>query len=314
MTPICKGVITAAGRGTRQYPASKTVQKELFPLVDVDGYAKPTVQILAEELFASGLDEVCIVANSSNIDPMRRHFSEPAPASLFGKDWADALTQSLADMAGKLTFAVQETQDGYGHAVYQAQEFAAGEPFLLTLGDHVYLSDTDIRCTRQVMDVFDKYDGASVTSASYAPENELHRYGTLTGPLLPDTDPPVYEIQALVEKPTVEYAQAHLQAPGLPDGQYLIHFGIHAFTPAIFDCLEQLIRTNQRERGEIQLTSAQVLLMERERYLACEVSGIRCDMGVPEGLIETQIALALRGPFAAQARAALAENSAHRVQ
>lgn len=309
MTPthsgvIRRGVITAAGRGTRQYPASKTVQKELFPLVDMDGYAKPTVQILAEELFASGLEEVCIVANSANIEPMRRHFFEPPSASVVGKDWADALTQSLAGMAERLTFVVQETQDGYGHAVYQAREFAAGEPFLITLGDHAYLSDTETRCARQVLDIFARYD-ASVTSVSHAAEADLHRFGTLSGPRLPNTAPPVYEIKALVEKPTVEYARAHLQTPGLSAGQYLIHFGIHAFTPAIFDCLESLIQNDRRERGEIQLTSAQVLLMERERYLACEVSGIRCDMGVPEGLIETQIALALRGPFAAQARAIL---------
>ena len=304
MTHIRKGVITAAGRGTRQYPASKTVQKELFPLVDVDGFAKPTVQILAEELFASGLEEVCIVANPSNIEPMRRHFLEPAPSSLAGKDWAEALTKSLADMAGKLKFVVQESQDGYGHAVYQAREFAAGEPFLMTLGDHVYLSETETRCAGQVVDVFHQHN-TSVTSVSYAPEAELHRYGTLTGSLLPDTHPPVYEIEALVEKPTINYARANLCAPGVPDGQYLVHFGIHAFTPTIFDCLEHLIQNNLRERGEIQLTSAQVLLMERERYLACEVAGTRCDMGVPEGFIETQIALALRGPFAAQARAIL---------
>ncbi len=313
MTRIRKGVITAAGRGTRQYPASKTVQKELFPLVDVDGYAKPTVQILVEELFASGLEEVCIVANSANVDPMRRHFFEPPSASLVGKDWADELSQSLADMAGKITFVVQESQDGYGHAVYQAREFAAGEPFLITLGDHVYLSDTATRCAGQVLDVFDTY-GVSVTSVSYAPEAELHRFGTLTGPLLPGTKPPVYEIEALVEKPTIDYARAHLRAPGVPDSQYLVHFGIHAFTPAIFDCLEHLIQNDRRERGEIQLTSAQILLMERERYLACEVSGIRCDMGIPEGLVETQIALALRGPFARQARAALSENKEQRVQ
>ena len=306
MTYIRKGVITAAGRGTRQYPASKTVQKELFPLVDVDGFAKPTVQILAEELFASGLEEVCIIANSANAEPMRRHFLEPAPASLLGKDWADTQTQALAGMADRLTFVVQETQDGYGHAVYQAREFAAGEPFLITLGDHVYLSKAETRCTRQVLDVFAQYS-ASVTSVSYAGEAELHRFGTLSGPLLPGTTPPVYEIKSLVEKPTVDYARAHLRAPGVPDGQYLVHFGIHAFTPTIFDCLEFLIDTNQRERGEIQLTSAQVLLIERERYLACEVAGSRYDMGVPEGLIETQIALALRGPFAAQARAILAK-------
>ncbi len=313
MTRIRKGVITAAGRGTRQYPASKTVQKELFPLVDVDGFAKTTVQILAEELFASGLEEVCIVANPTNIEPMRRHFLEAPPASLVGKDWAEALTKSLSDMAGRLTFVVQESQDGYGHAVFQARDFARDEPFLITLGDHVYLSETDRPCAGQVMDVFTRY-GASVTSVSYAPEAELHRFGTLTGPLLPKTNPPVYEIEALVEKPTVEYARANLRAPGVPDGRYLVHFGIHAFTPAIFDCLEHLIQSDIRQRGEIQLTSAQILLMERERYLACEVVGARYDMGVPEGLVETQIALALRGPFAAQARAMLSENQTQRVQ
>lgn len=312
MTRIRKGVITAAGRGTRQYPASKTVQKELFPLVDVDGFAKPTVQILAEELFASGLEEVCIVANASNIDPMRRHFLEPAPAGLVGKDWAETLTKSLSEMAGRLTFVVQETQDGYGHAVYQAREFVGEEPFLITLGDHVYLSNTETCCAGQVLGVFERYS-ASVTSVSYAAEADLHRYGTLTGPRLPDTTPPVYEIEALVEKPTVEYAQAHLRTPGVPEGQYLVHFGIHAFTPTVFDCLEHLIANDLRQHGEIQLTSAQILLMERERYLACEVAGARYDMGVPEGLIETQIALALRGPFARQARAALSENAAQQV-
>ena len=304
MTRIRKGIITAAGRGTRQYPASRTVQKELFPLVDADGYAKPTVQIIAEELFASGLEEVCIVANSANIEPMRRHFLDPPPSSLTGKEWAAPLSETLADMADRLTFVVQETQDGYGHAVFQARDFVGDEPFLITLGDHIYLSETDVPCARQVMDVFERYN-ASVTSVSYAPEADLYRYGTLAGTPLPGTQPPVYEIKALVEKPTVEYAQAHLRVPGVPDGQYLVHFGIHAFTPALFDCLAHLIQHDIRQKGEIQLTSAQSLLLDRERYLACEVAGIRCDMGIPEGLIETQIALALRGPFAQQARAIL---------
>ena len=132
-------------------------------------------------------------------------------------------------MAERLTFVVQETQDGYGHAVYQARELVGEEPFLITLGDHVYFSDTDVPCARQVLDASSRY-GASVTSVAYAPEADLHRYGTLSGAPARHA-PPVYEINALVEKPTVDYARAHLRAPGLPDGQYLVHFGIHAFTP-----------------------------------------------------------------------------------
>jgi len=309
MARIRKGIITAAGRGTRQFPASRTVQKELFPLVDVDGYAKPTVQLLVEELLASGLEEVCIVANSANVEPMRRHFQAPLPTSstpeaTAGKEWMTPLLDALADMARRVTFVVQETQEGYGHAVYQAREWAGDEPFLLTLGDHIYFSETSDRCARQVMAAYEAHQ-APVTSVTDAPEAELYRYGTLAGFPLPDTQPPVYEIKALAEKPSAEYARAHLRTPGLPEGQYLVHFGTHAFPPVLFDCLEHLIRHDRRQRGEIQLTSAQELLLERGRYLACEVVGVRYDMGIPEGLIETQIALALRSPFREQARAQL---------
>jgi UTP--glucose-1-phosphate uridylyltransferase len=308
MNKIRKGVITAAGRGTRQYPASNTVQKELFPLVDVDGYAKPTVQILVEELLASGIEEVCIIANTANIEPMRRHFQGLPSAPSAGKEWMQPLSDALVNMAGRLTFVVQETQDGYGHAVYQAREWVSDEPFILTLGDHIYFSDTDTRCARQVIAAYEAHN-APMTAVSHVPEAELYRYGTLAGvPVRPVSkdQPPVYAISAIAEKPTVDYAHAHLQTPGLPDGEYLCFFGIHAFTPAIFDCLGYLIEHDLRQGGEIQLTSAQELLFARERYLVCEVAGVRHDMGIPEGLIETQIALALRSPFAAQARAMLA--------
>lgn len=304
MTRIRKGVITAAGRGTRQYPASQTVQKELFPLVDVDGYAKPTVQLLVEELLASDIEEVCIVANPANVEPMHRHFQGLPPRVSPGREWMTPLADALADMARRLTFVVQETQEGYGHAVFQAREWVGDEPFLLTLGDHIYFSETGDRCARQVMTAYETHQ-APMTSVSRVPEAELYRYGTLAGTPLPGTQPLVYELTALVEKPTVEYARAHLRTPGVPEGHYLVHFGIHAFPPTIFDCLEHLIRHDLRVKNEIQLTSAQGLLLERGRYLACEVAGVRYDMGIPEGLIETQIALALRSPFAAQARAVL---------
>jgi len=304
MARIRKGVITAAGRGTRQYPASQTVQKELFPLVDVDGYAKPAVQLLVEELLASGIEEVCIVANPANVEPMRRHFQGLPPSASPVKEWMVPLSDALADMARRLTFVVQEAQQGYGHAVYQAREWVGDAPFLLTLGDHIYFSATGDRCARQVMTAYETHQ-APVTSASRVREAQLYRYGTLAGTLLPGTHPPVYELRALVEKPSIEFARAHLQTPGLPGGEYLVHFGTHAFPPMIFDCLEHLITHDERVKGEIQLTSAQELLLERGRYLACEVAGVRHDMGIPEGLVETQIALALRSPFAAQARAAL---------
>ena len=101
----------------------------------------------------------------------------------------------------------------------------------------------------------------------------------------------------MIEKPPLEEARLRLRTPGLLDGEYLCFFGIHVFTPEIFDCLNELIVNDQRVYGEIQLTSAQKLLHERGEYIVTEIQGERYDMGVPEGYIETQVALALRSPF-----------------
>ncbi len=310
MTRIRKGVITAAGHGTRQYPASQTVQKEMFPLVDVDGYAKPTVQLIVEELLASGVEEVCLIANSANIEPMRRHFQGRPLEAKPGKEWMQPLSEALTDMAARLTFVVQETQDGYGHAVFQAREWVGDEPFLLALGDHIYFSDTDVRCAKQVAAAYD-HQKCAVSSVTRVSESEIYRYGTIAGKPLGEADGALYQITAMAEKPSPADARANLRTPGLPNDQYLCFFGLHAFTPTLFDCLEHLIKHDIRQRGEIQLTSAQALLFERERYLACEIAGTRYDMGIPEGLIETQIALALRSPFAPQAIAMLTE--AHEI-
>lgn len=308
MPTVRKAVITAAGRGTRQYPASSTVQKELFPLVDTDGYAKPTLQIIAEEVMASGIEELCIVANPSNIGPMRQHFRGLSDAqksgSFAGKDWALQLSANLEDMERRLTFVVQEHQEGYGHAVYQARSWVGDEPFVLLLGDHVYRSALEERCARQVMAAYE-ISGCPVSSVARTPEVNIHRFGTVGGDPIPGTRPPVYEIREMAEKPTVEYARANLRSPGLPDDEYLCFFGIHVFSPAIFDCLQELIDGDIRQKGEIQLTAAQERLQKRERYLVSEVQGVRYDMGVPEGLVETQIALALQSPFQEQARAML---------
>jgi len=308
MATVRKAIITAAGRGTRQYPASHTVQKELFPLVDTDGYAKPTLQIIVEEVLASGIDEVCIVANRDNLEAIRTHFRGLTDAQktgqFRGKDWAFPLSDALADMEQKITFVVQEMQEGFGHAVYQARDWAGSDPFALLLGDHVYLSALPELCTRQVLQTYATY-GCPVSSVARTSAAHLPRYGIVAGKHIGETVPAVYDIQAMAEKPSLEYAQAHLTTPGLPEGAYLCFFGIHVFPPALFDCLHYLIAHNIRQKNEIQLTSAQALLFEQGRYVACEVAGERFDMGIPEGLIETQIALALRSPFAAQARAML---------
>jgi UTP--glucose-1-phosphate uridylyltransferase len=283
----------------------------MFPLVDRDGLTKPTIQVIAEEALASGIEELCIVTAPGDEEQYRRHFrglsSQTLPA--FGdREWALRESAQLAEIERRLVYVTQESPEGYGHAVYCAREFVAGEPFLLLLGDHVYVSaekgdggkvdaekgdGEEVRCSRQVLQVFER-EGVTVSAVKRTPEDMLHLFGTVQG--RPLETPRLYEVMAIREKPSPEYADERLRTPGLRRGEYLCFFGMQVFTPAIFDCLEHLIRNEVRERGEFQLTSAQALLRERERYLAYEALGDRYDMGVPYGYVETQIALALHSP------------------
>ena len=297
MTRVRKAVITAAGRGTRQYPASTTVQKEMFPLVDRDGLTKPTIQIIAEEALEAGVEEICIVTSPGDEEQYRRHFqgiSENLLPSFEGKSWALEESEKLAHFEKIISFVVQEKPEGYGHAVYCARDFVDGEPFLLLLGDHVYISGAEKRCARQVIDVYGVC-GCTVSAVRRTPEDLLRLFGTVTGGRVA-SDPDIYEVTDIIEKPAIEVAEERLRTEGLRRGMYLCFFGMHVFTPTIFDCIEHHLKNDIRVRGEIQLTNAQKLLSERGRYIAFEAVGERYDMGVPFGLVETQIALALNSP------------------
>ncbi|MGE5608208.1 MAG: UTP--glucose-1-phosphate uridylyltransferase [Bacillota bacterium] len=298
MAKVRKAVITAAGRGTRQYPASAAVQKEMFPLVDRDGLTKPVIQIIGEEAIDSGIEEICIVTQPGEERAYRDYFRQLDGEMLKafrGKDWAIQASQKLEEFGQRLYFAEQRTQEGFGHAVFQARQFVDGEPFLLLLGDHIYISDVRDRCAKQLIQVYEQYKLDTVSGVQPTLEKLLHLFGTIKGnPIDPARG--VYKADLIVEKPTVELAREKLATPGLPAGNYLCHFGMHVFSPRIFDSLEYLIKNNLREKGEIQLTAAQEHLRQNsDKYWAVCCQGQRYDTGVPFGLMETQLGLALNG-------------------
>lgn len=298
MAKVRKAVITAAGRGTRQYPASTAVQKEMFPLVDRDGLTKPVIQIIGEEAIDSGIEEICIITTPGEEHAYRDYFKrldDNMVKSFRGKDWAILESEKLAAFGERLHFAEQVTPEGFGHAVYQAKKFVGDEPFLLLLGDHVYISDTKERCARQVIRVFEQYMLEACTSVQPTVERHLHLFGTIRGkPIEPARG--IYKAELIIEKPSIEVAREQLATPGLPAGNYLSHFGQHVFSPRIFDSLEYLIKNNLREKGEFQLTAAQEHLRQQtDKYWVAHVQGQRYDTGIPYGLMETQLALALNG-------------------
>jgi len=298
MARVRKAVITAAGRGTRQYPASSAVQKEMFPLVDRDGLTKPVIQIIGEEAIESGIEEICIVTTPGEEHAYRDYFrrlDENMIRSFRGKDWAILESEKLAAFGERLSFAEQTSPEGFGHAVYQAKKFVGDDPFLLLLGDHVYISNVKDRCAQQLIRVYEQYMLDAVTGVQPTLERQLHLFGTIKGGPI-DANRGIYQAQLIIEKPSIEVARQSLVTPGLPAGNYLSHFGMHVFSPRIFDSLEYLIRDNLRQGGEIQLTAAQEHLRQQtDKYWVLDTRGQRYDTGIPYGLMETQLALALNG-------------------
>jgi UTP--glucose-1-phosphate uridylyltransferase len=293
---ISRAVITAAGRGARQYPASDTVQKAMLPLVDRDGLTKPVLQIIAEEALASGIEEICVISAPGDEAVYREHFRKTAAnlrTSFKGVEWAEEQSRRLLDLEQRLRFAVQPEPQGYGHAVWCARDFVAGEPFLLLLGDHLYLSAEERCCARQVIDLA-AAENSAVSAVQATREHLIHQYGTLNGRRLAQR-PDVYTIDEIIEKPNPTLAELRLQVPGLRAGHYLCFFGIHVLTPTVFELLDSLVRDNVRELGQIQLTTALNALARREKYLALETRGSRFNLGVKFGTVEAQLALAMAG-------------------
>jgi UTP--glucose-1-phosphate uridylyltransferase len=314
---VRKAVITAAGRGTRQYPASTAVQKEMFPLVDRDGLTKPIIQIIGEEAIDSGIEEICIITQPGEEHQYREYFrrlDDNMVKAFRGKDWAILESEKLQAFGERLHFAEQHTPEGFGHAVYQAKEFVGDDPFLLLLGDHVYISDIKDRCARQLLNVYEKNTLDAVSGVQPTLERLLHLFGVIQGEPI-DPQRGIYKAKLIVEKPSIELAREKLATPGQPAGNYLAHFGMHVFSPKIFDSLEYLIKNNIREKGEIQLTAAQEHLRQHtDEYWCVVTQGQRYDTGIPYGLMETQLALALSGIHRAEICEAIARLLATQVK
>ncbi len=320
MKKVKKAVITAAGRGTRQYPASSAVQKEMFPLVDRDGLAKPVIQIIGEEALAAGVEQICLVTQPGDEKHYRQYFKRMSDETLKafrGKDWAILQSEKLQEFGERLTFVAQDKPEGYGHAVYQARKFVDGDPFLLMLGDHIYISARPENCARQLIDKWAQAGPTAMSAVQLTPARLLHLFGTLQCRQA-NPRPGIYQVEAICEKPALDYAAAHLHSSDLPPGMYLCHFGMHVFPPEIFDALEHHIRGDIREKGEIQLTSAQeymrAALLKPGAYGACTIEGQRFDTGIPYGLMESQIALALAGKHRGEIVEAMARLLAEQLQ
>jgi UTP-glucose-1-phosphate uridylyltransferase len=283
---VRKAVIPAAGFGTRLFPASKATKKELFPIIDRDGIAKPVILMLVEEALSAGIEDVVIIVQENDLPDFKSFFEQQVTIENYNKlsKHFQEYAQRILEIGRRVSFVTQRAQEGFGHAVYCARDAVAGEPFLLMLGDHLYRSNTEQSCARQLIAAFDRY-GVSTLGLRVTPEDQLANFGTATGVWLEGVR--LLSVSEFAEKPTIDYARNNLQVAGLEQGSYLTVFGQYVIKPALFDYLEEHIKHNVRERGEFQLTSALDRLRKEDGFLGLLVDGQRFDIGLPEYYLQT---------------------------
>ena len=286
---IRKAVIPAAGFGTRLFPATKATKKELFPVVDRDGIAKPAILVIVEEALEAGIEEVIIVVQKNDLDDFRFLFTEQISIENYNKlpPQSQEYSRRLLEMGRRVTFAVQTAQEGFGHAVYCAREAVGDEPFLLMLGDHIYRSGSDTTCAGQLLEAYQRH-GQSLVGLRRTPEDQIGSFGTVTGVWLEGES--LLGISAFAEKPTPDYARTNLRVPGFPEGEYLTLFGQYIVKPKLFDYLKEHIDNNVREHGEFQLTSTLDRLRQEDGFMGLVMDGKRFDIGRPEEYLETLVA------------------------
>ena len=272
-----------AGLGTRFFPASHTCQKELFPVVGPDGIARPLLHYQVMDLIEAGIEQICIIVRPGGEQPVMEYFKGPGDSYIRHIEKYPESVREVERMQSamdRISFDVQECQEGYGHAVYQSRAFADSEPVLLCLGDHLFRGD-DASCHNKLLHAYQTCEGKSVSAVNRISSADLKGYGVIAGERL-QTDRDLIDVTLIVEKPSVEIAKDKLRVDGLGPDEFLGWFGMHALSPLIYEVLEDMIRRDIRHDGEIQLTHAQELLRQREGYSALEMRHCRrFDFGTP---------------------------------
>jgi UTP-glucose-1-phosphate uridylyltransferase/mevalonate kinase len=283
---VRRAVIPAAGFGTRLFPASKATKKELFPVVDRDGIAKPAILYIVQEALDAGIEEIVIIVQPDDLDDFRSFFNEPVSVENFNKlpRHFQEYASRILDIGKRVTFITQKAQEGFGHAIYCSRAAVGDEPFLLMLGDHLYRSGGERTCAAQLVDAYQRY-GANILGLRSTPEDQIANFGTVGGVWIEEDR--VLNVSEFAEKPTVDYARDNLRAPGLPEGQYLTVFGLYIIKPRIFEFLEEHIANNVREHGEFQLTSALDRLRREDGFYGLIMDGSRFDIGLPDSYLES---------------------------
>ncbi|MCR3906111.1 MAG: UTP--glucose-1-phosphate uridylyltransferase GalU [Tenericutes bacterium] len=255
---IKKAVIPAAGYGTRFLPITKSLPKELLPIID-----HPTIEYIVNEAIESGITDILLIVSSNKnaiIDYFDYNLELETILLSKNKHEEYGIIRNIAQGAN-IHYIRQREQLGLGHAVLQAEAFIGNEPFAVLLGDDMYVGKPQ-PATKQLIDVFNKVQ-SSVLGTIEVDQKDTYKYGICIPKV--DKKESIVELKGVVEKPKVEEAPSR-SAIG---GRYIL-------TPTIFTYLKN---QTKGAGNEIQLTDAILRLMDKEKVYAYDISGKRYDVG-----------------------------------
>ncbi len=267
---IRKAVLPVAGWGTRFLPATKAMPKEMLPIVD-----KPIIQFIVEEFIEAGIENLVFVTGRHK-KAIENHFdinvSLEKHLSDSGKEELLYQIKRISHMVNPI-YVRQKEQLGLGHAVLTAEPAVGKEPFVVALGDIIL--DRGEEHLKSMISMFNRF-GKSIIALFEVEPSEVHKYGVAK---VKEIEDGVFMIEDVVEKPSPGEAPSNLAIVG----RYI-------FTPEIFEALK---RTKPGKGGEIQLTDAIKLLMEREVVYAYRVNSRVYDTGNPLDYLKTVIELSI---------------------
>ena len=267
-----KGVILAAGYATRFLPASKTIPKEMFPLID-----RPAIDFIVQEMAASGIRDILLVS-SRRKKVMEDYFDrEVELSSAFSKSNEFEKLEVIKPIEVNIFILRQQHMMGTGNALMLVEPFVDNEPFVVAYPDDIVLCEKPL--SKQLIETWEK-TGSTVLAVKQMQEDQLSRYGVIE----PENSGKIMKVKKMVEKPKQGAAPSRF-----------VSFGRYLYTSELFDALRTSDK-NHSHKGEFTQTEAINHLADNGMVSAVEFEGFRYDLGEPLGFLTSAMQIGLTRP------------------
>jgi UTP--glucose-1-phosphate uridylyltransferase len=273
---ITKAVIPAAGLGTRFLPITKSIPKEMIPILDT-----PSVDYIVREAVASGIKEILIIVSNKKESLIEYYKKNIGLETFLQKKDKHKQLKLIRDIGSgvKISFVYQKNQNGLGDAIRCARFFTKREPFIVMLGDDIMMHKAAQQpVAKQLINVFNNYK-QSVVAVAQVEKSEVSKYGIIAPSQFLNSGKTLCSVKGMIEKPSIRLAPSNLAIVG----RYI-------FTPEIYQSINKI---KSGANGELQITDAIVNLLKTQKVYALNCKNQRYDIGSKEGLVKATIDFAL---------------------